>query len=103
MDKKFCNSRYITRGIQSEVPIAIQAFLWKCIESLQEEMELDYLQVFDIKSEKEEERYIQIIEHEQEVPKYRMTYRLSCTELIKAKVFVIDDGDFSAMLLSEEY
>lgn len=103
MIQKFCNSRYITRGIQSDVSIAIQAFFWKCIEALQEEMELDYLQVFDINSEKEGDGYIQIIEHKQDVPEYRMTYRLSCPELIKVKVFVIDEGDHAIMLLAEEY
>jgi hypothetical protein len=103
MNKKFCNSRYITRGIQYEVPLTVQEFLWSCIESLQDEMELDYLQVFNLKIEKSDEGYIQIIVHEQEVPEYRMTYRISCTETIDAKIFAIDDGYHSTMLLAKEY
>lgn len=103
MDKKFCNSRYITRGIQSEVPIALQTFLWSCIKSLQQEMELDYLQVFDLKKEKTDNGYIQIIVHEQEVPEYRMTYRITFPDIKEVKIFIIDDGDHSTMLLAEEY
>ena len=99
----FNNARYITRGIKSDIPIELQLFMWSCIDALKGELELDYLQVFELRKVKEKELDIQMIEHRQEVPKYSTQYWLFRSEIVEVKIFVIDDGDHSTMLLANEY
>ncbi len=36
-------NRYITRGVQSEIPIVLQIFMWDCISSVPEPA--DYFQI----------------------------------------------------------
>ena len=73
------------------------------IDKLNEEgKELDYLQVFKIR--KCEEGIV--IEHSQEVPEYKEKYVLALDDIEvngSIKVFVIDDNEYSTMMLSEEY
>ena len=90
--------RYLTRGVDSEIPLELQIFMWQAIDRLPEER--DYLQVFDLFVEEG----LQVIKHTSEQPKYKMFYVLTCYEkTVTAKVYVIDDGDHCTMLLAEEY
>ena len=93
----FDKERYLTRGIQAEIPFEIQLIMWECIEKLPGLK--DYLQVFKLSVLDGK----QIIVHEQEQPEYRKEYRLNTGTSITQKVYVIDDGDYSTMLLAEEY
>ena len=43
----FQNKRFLTRGVQAELPMELQLFLWNCIDQLPEER--DYFQVFALK------------------------------------------------------
>ena len=43
----FQNKRFLTRGVQAEIPVELQLFLWHCIDNLPEER--DYFQVFALK------------------------------------------------------
>ncbi len=94
----FNNSHYVTRGIDAEIPLALQLVLWKMIDEM-EVAQKDYLQVFTLSTENGEQKII----HEQEQPDYRKEYVFSTDRLVNAKIFVIDDGDHSTMLLAEEY
>ncbi len=94
----FNNSHYATRGINAEIPLALQLVLWKMIDEM-EVAKKDYLQVFILSSENGEQKIV----HEQEQPDYRKEYVFSGDCLVNAKIFVIDDGDHSTMLLAEEY
>lgn len=94
----FSNKRYLTRGVQADIPFELQIFMWECIDRLPEER--DYFQVFKL----EVIGSIQRIHHFSEQPEYSMEYLLPMvTNPITAKVYVIDDGDHSTMLLAEEY
>ena len=94
----FSNQRYLTRGVYSEIPIELQLFMWECIDRLPENR--DYFQVFEL----ENLNSIQKIKHFSEKPKYRMEYLLpTIANPVTTKVYVIDDGDHSTMLLAEEY
>lgn len=94
----FRNQRYLTRGVYSEIPIELQLFMWECIDRLLENR--DYFQVFEL----ENLNSIQRITHFSEQPEYRMEYLLpTIAKPITAKVYVIDDGDHSTMLLAGEY
>ena len=93
----FQNKRFLTRGVQAEIPMELQLFLWNCIDQLPEER--DYFQVFALK----EIDGKQHIHHFSEQPEYSKEYQISTEKLITAKVYVIDDTDYSTMLLAEEY
>ncbi|MGN0605978.1 MAG: DUF960 domain-containing protein [Oscillospiraceae bacterium] len=94
----FSNRRYLTRGVQADIPFELQHFMWECINRLPEES--DYFQVFKL----EVVGGIQRIHHFSEQPEYSVEYLLpTVTKPVTAKVYVIDDGDHSTMLLAEEY
>ena len=93
----FQNKRFLTRGVQAELPVELQLFLWHCIDQLPEER--DYFQVFALK----EIDGKQHIHHFSEQPEYSKGYQISTEKPITAKVYVIDDIDHSTMLLAEEY
>lgn len=90
--------RYLTRGVDAEIPLDIQIFMWEAVDNMSEPK--DYLQVFNLSVEKG----LQIIKHTSEQPKFDMTYILTAlTKAVTAKVYIIDDGDHCTMLLAEEY
>lgn len=98
------SNRYMTKGIQEKISIEIQRFLWNCVDTLKEKgQELDYLQVFELTSERADDILFQKIEHRQEFPKYNKIYKIFAKEIVDAKVFIIDDKEYSTMLLAEEY
>lgn len=97
-------NRYVTRGINAEVDIRIQIILLDMIDKLKYkgDIELDYLQVFEV----EKVHGIIKIEHRQEVPSYSQAYMLNGVDIeinTPMKIFVIDDGENSTMMLAEEY
>ena len=94
----FNNQRYVTRGITNTVPLVTQIILWDCIDSMKVERK-DYLQVFRLQKTERGQR----IWHEQEQPPYLYQMDVPCTDAVDAKIFVIDDGTHSTMLLAEEY
>ena len=93
----FNNSRYLTKGVQAEIPLELQLFMWNCVDELPAER--DYLQVFNLEPFGEMQR----ITHTSEIPEYKMEYLIPSEAPITAKVYVIDDGDHSTMLLANEY
>ena len=65
-------------------------------------IEVDYLQVFKLRKISDEI----IIEHTQEEPEYKASHRFKLGYLDLGevnKVYVIDSGEYSTMLLPEEY
>ena len=44
----FDNQRFLTRGVDAEIPLELQLFLWSCIDRLPEER--DYFQVFKLEA-----------------------------------------------------
>lgn len=92
----FKNAKYLTRGVQSEIPIELQLFMWSCIEAVPKP---DYLQVFRLEPYKSMQKII----HEQEEPEYRKEYLLKSDSPINAKIYVIDSNTYSTMLLASEY
>ena len=93
----FNNNRYLTKGVQTEIPLELQIFMWECIKRMPEPK--DYLQVFNLSAV----GALQCITHTSEEPEYKMEYLMPSEAPITQKVYVIDDGDHSTMLLAEEY
>ena len=89
--------RYLTCGVDQTIPLELQIFMWDCVERLPAPK--DYLQVFDLKPV----GVLQSIMHSSEVPAYKMEYIIPMENPIAEKVYVIDDGDHSTMLLANEY
>ena len=95
----FDKERYLTRGISNEIPFEIQLLLWSMIDEIR--IKKDYLQVCEIEPIKDN---LLKIEHRQEVPKYKKEIVVKNRGIkSKIKLFVIDEGDYSIMMLSEEY
>jgi hypothetical protein len=93
----FNNSRYLTKGVQEKISLELQIFMWECIDKLSDPK--DYLQVFNLSVVGS----LQRITHTSENPEYKMEYLIPSEKPITEKVYVIDDGDHSTMLLAEEY
>lgn len=93
----FNNQRYLTKGVQVEIPLELQLFMWGCIDKLLKER--DYFQVFKF----ENLGGIQKITHFSEQPAYCKEYLIPTAKPITAKVYIIDSNDYSTMLLAEEY
>lgn len=93
----FNNQRYITRGIDAEIPVELQVLMWERIDRLPEER--DYFQVFRL----ENLNGIQKIIHFSEQPEYHREYLMPTDRPITSKVYIIDSIDYSTMLLASEY
>lgn len=97
----FNGQRFITNGVSNEIPIYLQVILWYMIELLPEPM--DYVQVFELSEEIVDGKVNQKIIHTQENPTYKREYLLSAKSGVAQKVYIIDDGAHSTMLLANEY
>ena len=90
-------NKYLTCGVDSTIPIDLQLFLWECYERLPADR--DYLQVFDLRPV----GCMQSITHRSEQPEYHKEYLIPSDAPITQKLYIIDDGDHTTMLLAEEY
>ena len=93
----FDNQRYLTKGIDAEIPLWLQVFMWECIDRLPEKC--DYFQAFKMESMDG----IQRITHFSEQPEYHREYLMPTDNSITTKIYIIDSIDYSTMLLASEY
>ncbi len=94
----FDNKRFLTCGVQAEISAELQQLMWMLIDTLP--VEKDHLQVFKLVPDNGKQKII----HSQEQPEYRKEFVFeSAGYIVSAKVYIIDDGDHSTMLLAEEY
>ena len=93
----FPSQRYATAAVSREIPLTVQLFLWQCIDALP--FSPDYLQVFELSTERGRLRIV----HAQEYPDYRKEYMLRSDVPITAKLYVINDTNHATMLFCEEY
>lgn len=101
----FDKNRYITRGVKEEIGLDIQILIWSYIDALKErkDINVDYLQVFELNTINRNDIFNQKLVHKQELAPYEKLYLLNVEEPVNKKVYVIDEGDYSTMLLAEEY
>ena len=98
------DNRYVTRGVNDEVDIRLQLMIWSMLDKLKDEenVELDYLQVFNLRKEGNKI----VIKQSQEVPEYSCTYEIELEDIHiddEIKLYVIDSGEYSTMLFPSEY
>jgi len=98
----FDGQKYMTRGVNEEVPMLAVITMWTMIETARGKTELDYLQVFKLKPETVDGGPVQVIDHHQEVPPFSQTIAFPLENPITATIFVIDDGPHSTMTTPEE-
>jgi len=99
----FQNDRYITRGIKAlhqQNPL-VMLYLWQLIDEMDVQSK-DYLQVFVMRN-KFWRRQLQEIEHSQEEPPYKVVHRFYTERPLEGKIYVLDDGENTTMLLADEY
>ena len=92
----FNNKRYATCGVMENVNPVLLLFLWQLVDSMP--LPRDYLQVFQFSKEGDKLKITQT----QEVPAYRREYLLDAPVFV-GKIYAIDDGEQSTMLLANEY
>lgn len=102
-------NRYITRGIDNNLPITLQHQLWQLVARREQEQSkvnelLDYFHIFQFNT-RHNKLYIK---HKQERPEYVKIHKANYSKAINMnKVYIIreDDEDLSyyVMLLPEEY
>lgn len=99
----FKNDRYLTKGVTNVIPYYLQVAMWLAIDSM-EVSKKDYLQVFKLSKIVDNGVEKQLVVHTQE-QNYKMEYRIPTAnmKIVTEKIFVIDDGTHSTMLLAEEY
>ena len=102
---KFDGSRYLTKGIQNEIPLELQIILWFMIDdNIKNSLNMDYLQIFELLPYYKDDKIYQKIIHSQEVPKRKSEKILNIFEKpITAKIYVIDDSSHCTMLFNHEY
>lgn len=98
----FQGERYVTKGVMAKIPVFLQNVIWYMIETMDVQCK-DYLQVFSLEQTWEDGKLRQHMIHLQEQTPYHKEYTLSANHPVQAKIFVIDDGTHSTMLLAEEY
>ena len=99
----FSRDKFITRGIQSEVPVWMQEFMWQSIDKM-DVVAKDYLQVFRLIQSGQPGKLVQKIIHSQEEPVYKKEYLFpGVASIIESRIFVIDDSSHCTMLLADEY
>ena len=94
----FNNQKFLTRGIESEIPSWLVHLMWHMVLTMEVE-EKDYLQVVKLTKTPVGQHIV----HEQEQPLYSYELDVPCDDAVDAKVFVGDDLTHSTMLLAEEY
>ena len=98
--------RYLTSDIQCNLPMELIMFLWSCIDQAGSSMSIDYLQVFKLRTERNEisGKLMQYIIHSQEEPKYSKEHVLEeVNGGINDVIFVIDDIKYQTMMFSRNY
>ncbi|MFD2306982.1 DUF960 family protein [Enterococcus termitis] len=100
-------NRYITKGVNEQVPKEIQLYCWNLIDKKRSEAEteLDYLQLFEFNPDNQRQA-IEVI-HRQEQPFFidyhTYTIKGKMPDFQIKKLWVIDDRSHQTMLLPEDY
>ena len=94
----FETPRYVTRGVENTIPGWLVHLMWGMIDGMEVEHK-DALQIFMLTKFGDNQQ----IRHTQEQPPYSYQLDSPCSDAINTKVYVIDNGLYSTMLLAEEY
>jgi hypothetical protein len=97
----FNNERYVSKGVGAVIPAEVCAVLWAMIDALKVTgIEVSGYQFFTLSPQNEGQKIV----HSQEQPDYTRdtTLPLNCSP-VQERIYAIDNGEYSAMILSSEY
>jgi len=100
------HARYVTRGVNELVGTDIQSAIWSIVDiTLNEGIEMDYLQIFSLTVTHVGDAAHQRIRHRQEQPGRKKVYDISGIQkpVSGETIWVIDSGQHCTMLLPSEY
>lgn len=105
MSKLTFAPRAATKGIWDNLPHELPYILFKFIDAqLEQDLEMDYLQIFELSTRDFKGQKIQHIIHRQEQPERRTEYALGGIENpVDLTVWIVDEGIHAHILLPEEY
>ncbi|EGC92666.1 hypothetical protein HMPREF9402_2870 [Turicibacter sp. HGF1] len=94
--------KYMTRSVSEAVPVEIQSFLWQCFEVGMKQGMTDYLHIFECQRNSEKIANQTII-HRCETPSFEQEYTLTVDGPIEAKIYIIDEKEYSILMYANEY
>lgn len=94
----FNNMRYATQGVVLSLDLALQNLLWMMVSTM-EISKKDRLQIFALSVFNGQQKIV----HYQKQSLYRKEIHFKSKQPVIAKIFIIDNGMYSTMLLAEEY
>lgn len=98
---RFTGKKYVSKGINERLPAVLVVYLFQLIDEKKKlSMPMDYLQIFDLKSQGAS---MLSVTHRQEEPGYVKKHLLSYDLIIEDKIYVIDDGSHTTMMWADEY
>lgn len=89
--------RYITTNADTRIPKETQIIMWFMLDRM--EIEKDHLQIFSL-SIKDNKQHIL---HSQEQPSWSEEVLFESDTPVKEKVYIIKEGDYETMMLTEDY
>ena len=89
--------RYITTNAASRIPEGTQLLLWMLFDRMRAER--DYLQIFNLSVQNEKQH----IRHHQEQPPWSEEILFLTDTPVAEKVYIITEGEYSTMMLAEDY
>ncbi|EJQ42369.1 hypothetical protein IEE_03934 [Bacillus cereus BAG5X1-1] len=95
-------NRFVTKAVQNIIPLELQQFLWLIIDCRKAAGDrLDYFQVFELRSDHEH----QFVCNTQVSPPLQLEYKftLNSKEVINCNVWLLDNGEYTTMLLPSDY
>lgn len=92
------NPRYISKGVRREIPRFIQNILWYHIDLIADKSKNPF-SVFKLYGEDGKLKIVRL----QEEPTEKVELVIESTEIVCAKVFVLDSNGCTTMALAEEY
>jgi transposase-like protein len=93
-------AKYVPRHSEKQYAILkVEYDKLRYMYEIRKEFDNYHLQIFDL----EQVGCLQKIAHRSEEPEYHMEYLLPSDDPITEKLYIIDDGDHSTMLLASEY
>lgn len=98
----FNSNRYVTKGISASIPEFLQIVLWYMIETM-DITEKDYLQIFELSEVIQNGKPKQKIIHFQEQPEFKEEFIITTKETITERIYIIDDGSYTTLMLASEY
>ena len=98
----FNGEKYITSGVAASIPEFLQLTLYYIIETMAIK-EKDYLQVFELNEVIQNGKRKQRILHFQEQPEFKHEFIITTRKTLTEKIYIIDDGSYSTMMLASEY